>query len=117
MEEGEAPSSSSNMGKTNIAKVNTKKVETLSNLPVLLSQTCMEVHPFLRKILVGIPIRGELPFAGILSHFLENWKVLTKDKKILNVIKGWEIPLLKTPHQKREPHPIALNSVEKQVVD
>ena len=118
MEEGEEASSlSTGRTTTTTAKVKTKMVETSSNLPVPMSQTCREVHPFLRKILVRIPIREGLPFAGRLNHFLENWRVLTKDKKILNVIKGWEIPLLGKPHQEKEPHPFALNPVERQVID
>ena len=36
-------------------------------------------------------------FGGRIKYFLPNWEMLTTDKEVLNIVKGWEIPLLVKP--------------------
>ena len=40
-----------------------------------------------------------LPAAGCLRFFLENWKKLTNDPFILKVVQGYQKPLLSEPTQ------------------
>ena len=61
------------------------------------------IHPSL----VGIfPIRiseGQaLPPGGKIKFFLKNWRVLTEDHKVLNIVRGWEIPFTSVLRQVRE---------------
>jgi hypothetical protein len=44
-------------------------------------------------------INQNYPIAGRLKFFEQNWKKLTGDPEILNIIRGWEIPLLNRPTQ------------------
>ena len=77
--------------------------------------TLTHVHPSLRNI---FPItRVESPLAGRIQKFLENWKVLTSDKHILDVVKGWVVPLLSTPIQSKIPHPVSMNYEEERAMD
>ena len=39
-----------------------------------------------------------------LQHFLENWKVITKDCWILNMLLGYNIDFLEEPYQHCMPH-------------
>ena len=43
--------------------------------------------------------------------------MITNDPQILNIVKGWEIPLLSTPHQGRLPHDVTMNSAETAAAD
>ena len=56
-------------------------------------------------------------FAGRIKRFLSNWERLTTDKEVLNIVKGWEIPLLAKPIQQREPHSIKMTVEETSTVD
>ena len=49
--------------------------------------------------------------------FVENWKKLTSDRTILNVVKGWEIPLLDSPFQAKPPGEIKMSPEEMRVMD
>ena len=44
-----------------------------------------------------------MPLAGRLKHFLEAWEILTKDPKILEIVKGFKIPFVKNPTEERVP--------------
>ena len=57
------------------------------------------------------------PLAGRIQKFLANWKVLTNDKTILNIVKGWEVPLISTPKQSRLPQAIKMNSLEEEAMN
>ena len=73
------------------------------------------VHPTLRGL---FPLsRVTSPQAGRIQKFLINWKMITNDPQILNIVKGWEIPLLSTPHQGRQPHDVTMNSTETAAAD
>ena len=39
--------------------------------------------------------------AGRLKHFIENWKLITSDKSVLETVGGYRIPLISKPHQWR----------------
>ena len=73
------------------------------------------VHPMIKDI---FPITEVIsPLAGRIQKFLANWKLLTTDKNILNIVKGWEVPLLDLPTQTRLPQAIKMNSLEEKVMD
>ena len=55
------------------------------------------VTQFVKNLL--IPIQVESCFAGRIKHFLKNWEIPTNDKNILQIVNGWEIPLLSKSHQ------------------
>ena len=52
-----------------------------------------------------LPTQTELPLkvAGRLAHFINTWKVLTKDSWVLQAVKGFQIPLVGKPVQERKP--------------
>ena len=73
------------------------------------------VHPALINL---FPLREvTAPQAGRTAKFLANWKLITSDRAILNIVKGWVIPLLRTPSQSKIPHSIKMNKVEEQAMD
>ena len=47
-----------------------------------------------------------VPLVGRLVHFLGSWEKLIKDQNILQIVKGYRIPFLCRPKQKREPKEI-----------
>ena len=51
------------------------------------------------------PLKGENQPAGRLVHYLENWKILTKDQWVLNTVQGYQLELLEEPTQRVAPHP------------
>ena len=59
------------------------------------------VHPLV-KALYSFPVG---PLAGRLSLFYSNWKKLTQDPNILNIIQGFETPFLEKPYQTKLPNP------------
>ena len=40
--------------------------------------------------------------AGRLKYFIENWKLITSDKSVLETVGGYRIPLISKPHQWRK---------------
>ena len=56
--------------------------------------------------LIPIPELQNLPEAGRLSFCLENWKRITSDPWIWQVVKGYPLELIATPQQDRPPRPI-----------
>jgi hypothetical protein len=73
------------------------------------------VHPSL-KSLFSIS-RVESPLAGRIQKFLVNWKKVSNDPNILNIVKGWEIPLEEIPVQTRIPNNVNMSSVEERATD
>ena len=73
------------------------------------------VHPPLIHL---FPIREvTAPLVGRTAKLLANWKLITSDRAILDIVKGWVIPLLRTPNQTKIPHSIKMNSVEERAMD
>ena len=84
-------------------KINTK--ETFFDMlfpPIIPIEDLRNVHPWV-KSLFSARIVTNLPLAGRLKDFLEAWEILTNDPEILEIVRGFKIPFLKNPTQKRVP--------------
>jgi len=55
-------------------------------------------------------------YAGRLVYFLEEWKKITKDKEILDVIIGYKIPFVSQPQQFQVPKQVAMSEIETHAV-
>ena len=53
-------------------------------------------------------LKQNVPLGGRISYFVLSWEKLTKDQEILEIVKGYKIPLLKTPVQENIPLNIPL---------
>jgi hypothetical protein len=62
-----------------------------------------------------IHLNVNCPIAGRLKHFLPNWKSITQDPRILQVVKGYPIDFSETSVQVHPPKLIIV-SVENQVL-
>ena len=54
--------------------------------------------------------------AGRLHHFLNNWKLLAKDRWVLETVRGYCIEFLAEPYQNRRPHPSAYPLEQTQLI-
>ena len=73
------------------------------------------VHPAIKGV---FPITEVIsPLAGRIQKFLANWKILTNDRAILDIVKGWEVPLSGPPSQTRLPQAVKMNSLEERAMD
>ena len=61
--------------------------------------------------------RSDLPVAGTLKHFLKNWKVLTSDPHILEIVEGYQFPFLSIPQQVKPPAAIQFSEKDKSLID
>ena len=61
--------------------------------------------------------RSDLPVAGRLKHFLKNWKVLTSDPHILEIVEGYQIPFLSILQQVKPPAAIQFSEKDKSLID
>ena len=83
---------------------------TILGLPILHLTLSQTNPPWIQLLKMGIAsIAAELcsnqPFAGRISLFQSNWKALTNDSWVLEmVIKGYHIPLISNPVQQMLPH-------------
>ena len=59
-------------------------------------------HRLIKEIIEG-ELKQNVPLGGRISHFVESWEELTKDQDILEIVEGYEIPLLRTPVQEKIP--------------
>ena len=57
-----------------------------------------------------------MPLAGRLKHFVETWKILTKDWKILELVEGYKTPFNKNPVQQKIPEITHMNLDQRQQV-
>ena len=73
------------------------------------------VQPSLRNLFLVTTVVAPLP--GRTQKFLANQEKVTSDRAILNIVKGWEIPLLNTPTQIKIPHGVQMNSLEERAAD
>ena len=74
-----------------------------------------QVHPSLKGLFPTEEIIA--PQAGRTQKFLANWKLITNDQEILNIVKGWEIPLTDIPIQNKVPQELKMNSLKSQAMD
>ena len=51
-----------------------------------------------------VQLQSSLLVAGRLGHFVENWRVLTADQWVLNIVQGFLIPFQEELKQDRVPH-------------
>ena len=58
-----------------------------------------------------------IPPAGRISHFLVNWQKLTLNQDILSVVKGYKIPFIKIPFQRKIPNFTKMNKKQIALVD
>ena len=73
------------------------------------------VHPDLVSLFSITHVTS--PLAGRTQKFLENWKKITRDRAILDIVKGWEIPLLEAPIQGKLPQAVRMNCEEELAMD
>ena len=78
----------------------------------------VNVHPTLTAMGMDTSILSRpLQLAGRLQHFLSNWKLLTQDQFILEMVVGIQIPFTTFPHQNQVPPLTFHNQSEKVVID
>ena len=66
----------------------------------------IENHVKTQIVALGIlPQAGNYLPAGRLRHFLNNWKLLTKDRWVLETVRGYCIEFVVEPYQNKQPHP------------
>ena len=99
---------------TNTNPVKDFKVSMLENkIPVSMLSSpdwlpnLNHVHPALINLFPLTEVTA--PQAGRTAKFLANWKLITSDRAILNIVKGWVMPLLETPSQSKIPLSIKMN--------
>ena len=76
----------------------------------------VHVHPNLKGLFQNIDTK-HFSKAGKIKYFLQNWKVLSNDPAILEIVEGWKLPLVGRPQQVREPRSIHMSRIEQEVVD
>ena len=67
------------------------------------------VHPLVKEMFPE-ELKQNVPLGGRISNFVQSWEKLTKDQGILEIAKGYKIPLLRTPVQAK----ICLNTPPKE---
>ena len=60
---------------------------------------------------------GKFPLAGSLHYFLENWKILANDSKILEWVSGLKMGFQGKPFQERVPHQAQMSMEESQLIN
>ena len=60
---------------------------------------------------------GNFPLTGRLQYFLENWKILTNDLKILESVSRLKIDFQEEPFQKRVPHQAQMSVQEYELIN
>ena len=63
-----------------------------------------------------IPLTIQASPVGRLAHFQSNWEKVTKDRWVLNTVKGYEIEFSLKPHQTQKPYPAQLNQTQQELV-
>ena len=63
-----------------------------------------------------IPLTIQASQAGRLAHFQSNWEKVTKDRWVLNTVKGYEIEFSLKLHQTQKPYPAQLNQTQQELV-
>ena len=48
-----------------------------------------------------VELKRNVSPGGKISHFVQSWEKLTKDQEFLEIVKGYKIPLLRTPVQEK----------------
>lgn len=54
---------------------------------------------------------------GKIACHYENWKMISSDSKILELVKGYSIEFQNTPFQRRNPKPINFSKTDLEIID
>ena len=60
--------------------------------------------------------KTDLPLAGRLVYYLQNWSVITRDRWVLDTVQGYQIDLVSEPHQRSLPTPPHHSSTQSQLI-
>lgn len=63
-----------------------------------------------------VALAGHTSPAGRLANFVANWERITKDRWVLNTVKGYQIEFISRPHQSRRPHPCQFSESQRKLV-
>ena len=74
------------------------------------------VHPLVLDLFPKGEI-GNVPLAGRLQYFLENWKILTNDPKILEWVFELKMDFQEEPFQERVPHQVQISMQECELIN
>ena len=91
-----------------------KNLIAIGKIPIM--QGLQHVHALVQNLFPQEQ-RSDLPVAGRLKHFLKNWKVLTSDPHILEIVEGYQIPFLSIPQQVKPPAAIKFSEKDKSLID
>ena len=102
-------------GKTRIFKAVTGDFK----VKVSPTQLFLDTSPVIKRLFSKEIITNALniPPAGRISHFLVNWQKLTLNQDILSVVKGYKIPFIKIPFQRKIPNFTKMNKKQIALVD
>ena len=65
-------------------------------------ETLIHVHPLIRKMFPR-ELKQNVPREERISYFFQSFEKLSKDQEILEIVKGYKIPLLRTQVQEKIP--------------
>ena len=63
------------------------------------------------------PVSGRFKSSWEAGHFAQNWVRITKDRRILDTIKGYKLELHSMHHQAHEPHPSIFSKEQQLLVE
>ena len=91
----------------------------LDTSPVIPNVELVNVHPLIKRLFSKEMLTKavNIPPAGRISHFLVNWQKLTLNQDILPVVKGYKIPFIKMPFQRKIPNFTKINKKQIDLVD
>ena len=99
-----------------VSQVSSFSPPLTNNVVSILSvQEYPKVHRLVKN-LFPVKVEPGLPLAGRVKHFLKNWKQLTQDPSILEIVQGYKIPFVQTPHQTFLPKAGNLSKEERNLV-
>ena len=87
-----------------MVRLQKKVTTTFCNISVELvpPEKLIHVHPLVKEIFPE-ELKQNAPQEGRTSHFVQSWEKLTEDQETLKIVKGYKIPLLRTPVQEKIP--------------
>lgn len=74
-------------------------------------QDFSNVHPLIKTFF--LKKETNIPPAGTLKFFINNWQKVTTDQVILSYLEGYKIPLVETLSQNSSPTPVSMKEEEK----
>ena len=91
----------------------------LDTSPVIPNVELANFHPLIKRLFSKDMLAKavNIPPAGRISHFLVNWPKLTLNQDILSVVKGYKIPFIKIPFQRKIPNFTKMNKKQIALVD